>query len=244
MGTLTVIPSGRFDATPASARVAMTLAPFAVVPLGLLAGSLLWLGSLVHAPALLIGVVVVAGLAWATRAMHVDGFADVVDGLGAGWDPERARAVMLRGDVGPMGALWLVVVAVAQVIGWSRVAELEWGWALATLLVPLSRSALTIPCLQGIAAMPGSDLGHVVAQSVPRWAAALWWSIGLAGLGFVGSLVGLAWWHGALAAAVAYAGVALLVRKCRIVFGGVNGDVMGASIEVALTLLLVVLACR
>lgn len=244
VGTLTIIPSGRFDGTPATARWAMTLAPLAVVPLGILAGSFAWLGPVVAAPALLVGVVVTAVLVWGTRAMHIDGFADVVDGLGGGWTPERAREIMLRGDVGPMGAAWLVLTALAQVVGWSRVAELPLGWLLAGTVVVVSRSALTIPCLVGVRAMPGSDLGHVVAESVPRRVALLWWVLGMAAVGAAGWAAGLAWWHGALAAVVAYAAVALLVAKCRRVFGGVNGDIMGASIEVATTLLLVVLACR
>ena len=47
----------------------------------------------------------VAVLAFGTRAMHLDGLADTVDGLGSGWDRERALAIMARGDVGPMGVV-------------------------------------------------------------------------------------------------------------------------------------------
>ncbi|GAB3624674.1 adenosylcobinamide-GDP ribazoletransferase [Mariniluteicoccus endophyticus] len=243
VGTLTVIPSGRFETTPAAARWAMTLAPLAVLPLGALAAGVVWLGRTAGAPTLLIGVAVVAGLVWATRAMHADGFADVVDGLGGGWTPDRAREIMHRGDVGPMGALALALGAIAQAACWARLAELPLGWLVALALVPVSRSALTIPCLRGIAPMPGSSLGRVVASSVPRPVAIAWWVVGLAVLGLVAGAAGLRLWQGVLAAAVAYAAVGLLVARCARAFGGTNGDVMGASIEVSLTAALVVLAC-
>jgi adenosylcobinamide-GDP ribazoletransferase len=50
------------------------------------------------------------------------------------------------------------------------------------------------------------------------------------------------WWLGLATAAVVVLAVGLLVRRCVRRFGGVTGDVMGASVEVALTVLVVVAA--
>ena len=52
----------------------------------------------------------VATLALTTRALHLDGLADTFDGLGAAGSTERALAIMKRGDIGPMGAVALIVV--------------------------------------------------------------------------------------------------------------------------------------
>jgi adenosylcobinamide-GDP ribazoletransferase len=53
---------------------------------------------------------------------------------------------------------------------------------------------------------------------------------------------GSAWWWGALAVLVAGLAVAVLLTRCVRRFGGITGDVMGASIEIALLALLVVLS--
>ncbi len=58
-------------------------------------------------------------------------------------------------------------------------------------------------------------------------------------LGIGQALIGGSYASGAIAAVVAALGVLLLVWRCERRLGGVTGDVMGASIEVALTIMLV-----
>ena len=43
--------------------------------------------------------------------------ADTVDGLGSGWDRNRALKVMQLGDTGPMGAVALVIMIGLQAAG-------------------------------------------------------------------------------------------------------------------------------
>ena len=61
-------------------------------------------------------------------------------------------------------------------------------------------------------------------------------------LGLAAGAAGLTPVAGVLAVVAGALAVGLLLRRCRRVFGGVTGDVMGAAIEVALAVNLVVLS--
>jgi adenosylcobinamide-GDP ribazoletransferase len=221
-----------------TARGAMLLAPVAVLPLGLVAALAGAAGAGLALPGPAVGLLVVAVLALGTRALHLDGLADTVDGLGAGWDRERALAVMRRGDVGPMGVVALVLVLGLQAVAAGAVVT---GWSGAgglAVLVCCSRAALAVVCRTGVPAARPSGLGAAVAGTVPVAAAATVWVVvgGLLGLTWVllgGSAVG-----GLVTALLALVAAALLVGWCTRRLGGVTGDVMGAAVEVTLTVLL------
>ena len=68
----------------------------------------------------------VAALAVLTRGLHLDGLADVADGLGSGRPPEQAREVMKRSDIGPFGVVTLLLVA-SRAGGLARAASVDVG---------------------------------------------------------------------------------------------------------------------
>lgn len=238
VGTLTVLPTGSVTVDRPTARGAMLLAPLAVLPLGLLTVVLAGTGAALGWPRLVVSLLCLAGLALGTRALHLDGLADTVDGLGAGWDRERALAVMRRGDVGPMGVVALVLVLGLQASAVSAVAD---GWPAALglgVLVCGSRAALAVVCRVGVPAARPTGLGAAVAGSVPG-PAAVAVALGLAAvLALAWSLLGGLWWAGVLTGLAAMAAAALLTGWCVRRLGGVTGDVMGAAVEVALAVLL------
>lgn len=241
-GTLTVVPVGDLgEIDRGAARAAMTLATIAVLPLGLLTAGVVAGGDAMGLPPLFIGALVVAALAWGTRGMHIDGFADTVDGMGAGWDPRRALEIMHRGDVGPMGAAGLVVLLLAQAVGFAQVATMPWGWALAGAAVVAGRCGLVIACLRGVPPASESRMGQVMASTIHPLLALVVAAVIGTGLVPLGLAAGLPWWQPLSGLAVALVAVALLIRKAVKVFGGVTGDVMGASIEVCMTVLLIAL---
>ena len=91
VGTLTMIPVGHIP--PPTRRVgawSMALAPVAALPLGVLVAATCLLGRWLALPALVTASLSIGALALATRALHLDGLADTADGIGAGWDRERA----------------------------------------------------------------------------------------------------------------------------------------------------------
>ncbi|MDO5682095.1 MAG: adenosylcobinamide-GDP ribazoletransferase, partial [Propionibacteriaceae bacterium] len=160
IGTLTILPSGPVDPSASAARWLVALAPIAVLPLAVGAAAVSAAGTVVGAPGLVTGLLVVGLLAILTRGMHLDAVADVADGTGAGWDPERARAVMKRGDIGPMGVIALIVVLGLQAASIAAVTATPNGWLLIGIVVAASRWLLA-PVCAGVPAMPGSSLGAV-----------------------------------------------------------------------------------
>jgi adenosylcobinamide-GDP ribazoletransferase len=239
VGTLTVLPSGPIDRVDRPvARWAMLLAPLAVLPLAVLAAGLSWLAEALGWPETVVGLVTVAGLALGTRALHLDGLADTVDGLGSGWDRERALEVMRRGDVGPMGVVALVLVTGVQAVSLGAFVT---GWRSAVVvavLVCCSRAVLSVVCLQGVRAARSGGLGAAVAGSVPvPWAVVTWVLVGLV-LAGVWPLLGAGSLDGVLVGLVGLAAGSALLAWCVHRLGGVTGDVMGACVEVTLTVLL------
>ena len=238
VGTLTVLPTGAVTLDRTTARGAMLLAPVAVLPLALLAALVGALAAALSLPGPTVGLLVVAALALGTRALHLDGLADTVDGLGSGWDRQRALEVMRRGDVGPMGVVALVLVLGLQAVAAGAVVTGWWSALGLAVLVCCSRAALTVVCRSGVPAARPSGLGAAVAGTVPLAAVAGVW-VGVAAVvaltwsGLGGSAVA-----GLVTAASALAAAAVLVGWCVRRLGGVTGDVMGAVVEVALTVLL------
>ncbi|WP_346777278.1 adenosylcobinamide-GDP ribazoletransferase [Streptomyces sp. HNM0575] len=250
LGTLTVLPVDvpRWDRE--SARRGMEWAPLAGLLVGLAAAAAGLLALLLGTSALLAAVVSVAVPAVLTRALHLDGLADVADGLGSAKPAGEALRIMKRSDIGPFGVLTLVLTLLAQV---AVVNELysEGGWphgALAVVVAAVTaRTAITLAARSDVAAARTEGLGALVAGTVPVRTAA----IVAAGVAVVSALAGalVNWWNpvfGAVsylfAVVLGLAAAELLSQHCRRRFGGVTGDVFGALAECAATAALVVLA--
>lgn len=244
-GFLSVLPVRPVpDPSRITVSRAMVVAPLAVAPLAFLAGLVWWAAAAVGLPGLVAGLLVVGTLALGTRAMHLDGLADTVDGLGASWDRARALDVMRRGDVGPMGAVALVVVLGLQAAGLAELPRDAGGAVAVLLLVCASRAALVTACRRGVPPARPDGLGRVVASSVGPvglGVGVLLWLV----LGIAAALVAeRSWWQGLLAAALAVAVVLGLVAHAVRRLGGISGDVLGAVVEAAFATLVIVLAAR
>jgi adenosylcobinamide-GDP ribazoletransferase len=169
-------------------------------------------------------VLAVTALVIVTGALHQDGLADTVDGLGVRGDRDRRLAAMRDSSVGVFGALALI------------------GWAL--LLVAVLDSLSARRALEAL----------VAAAALGRWAALLHaaWSAparadglgasfavgrtavtvaGAVALGFAVALGGLGPGLAAVAAALVVA--ALSVLHVRATLGGRTGDTLGATVALA-----------
>jgi adenosylcobinamide-GDP ribazoletransferase len=242
VGTLTIVPVGRLrPVTPSVARWAMLLAPVAALPLGMGTVVVAGAGRLAQLPGLVTAGLVLALLGWGTRAMHWDGLADTADGLAASWDRERALDIMRRGDAGPVAVGVLGTLLLVDAAALAALVDRPRGVWVAAVAVVTARVACALTGSTLLRAARADGLGVGVARSVPPAGS-------LAALGGVavlvsalGTLAAVPWWRSALAVAAAVAAVVLLLWRCTRSLGGVTGDVMGACIELAQCVLLVVL---
>ena len=262
LGTLTVLPvrpPERVDRRVAG--TAMVLAPVAALLLGLVVTAVLWLlgyppGPLAanHAPSPALAAILVVGLlAVLTRGMHLDGLADMADGLGSRKPAAEALDVMRRSDIGPFGVITLVVVllvqtfAIADQIGGGRSAPAV------VLALTVSRLVLPLACLRFVPSARSDGLGSMVAGTVSPLGAAVAAVVAVLGLAMVvvattaaaGAPVYLPTVGAALVAAVvaviALAAGAAYCWWCVRRLGGVTGDVLGGCVEVTFTVTLVLL---
>ncbi|MDN2502117.1 adenosylcobinamide-GDP ribazoletransferase, partial [Nocardia nova] len=91
---------------------------------------------------------------------------------------------------------------------------------------------------RGYASAPGAGFGALVARTQSAVTPAVWTLAALV----VGVFAAPESWLGLVAVAVALAGAALLVWHCVGRFGGLNGDVLGAAVEVTVAVTAAVLS--
>lgn len=243
VGTLTAVPVAPPTVVDRRrAGAAMLLAPLASAPLGLAVAAVAAAGEWWGLPPLVVALLAVGAAVLGNRAFHLDGLADTVDGMAASYERERSLAVMKSGTSGPAGVAAIALVVGLQASALASVLALPHGYraaVLAGVAVCAARAALATCCLRDVPSARPGGLGDTCAGTVSRPAAAVVWLLAAAVVGAVGWWTGLAWWRGAVAVVLALAAGAVVVARAVRRFGGVTGDVLGASIEVALAALLV-----
>ena len=225
----TVVPLRAPRIDRGAAGVAVAVVPLVGVALGAVLGAAAAGLVAAGAPGLLAGLVAVGLGAAATRGLHLDGLADLADGLGSHGDAARTLAVMRDPGVGAFAVIWLVVVLGVQASALGAlagqgvlVAAVGGGLALG-----VGRAAFTWIARRGVPAASPDGLGALVAGTQPVWLAPAWLVV-LAGAAF--PVLGLrAPAAGVLAAVV----VVLVAAHARRRLGGVSGDVFGACAELA-----------
>jgi len=268
IGTLSVFPVRVTRVDREVAGRAMTVAP----ALGLVLGVVGCLPLLLPGPPLLGAALAVGLLAVLTRGLHLDGLADLADGLGSGKPAPQALDIMKKSDIGPFGVMTLVLVLLVQVAALSGLGPVALVSACVT-----GRLALTWACRSTVPAARPDGLGALVASTVrpnAAWAATATAlaaaaalgaaadhglgltalgsvagdGLGLTGLGSVtgdglGSVAGHRMVYVLPLGVVAGLGAALLLlHHARRRLGGVTGDVLGALVETATAAALTVCA--
>lgn len=186
-----------------------------------------------HLPSLVTAVLVVALSAWATRGLHLDGLADLADGLGGGATREEALRIMRDPAVGAFGVVALVLVLALKI---AAVAALPSGEGL-VLAPALSRwSAVPLGYFLPYA-REGSGLGAAMSSGARRFEL----------LGATLFAAGISLFYPPRAALLSWALVLVVsvvvgtVSRRRL--GGMTGDVLGANVEIAEAAVLVAALC-
>ncbi len=132
-------------ATPADLAGSFSWFPLVGLILGLCATAPAYL--LAGAPPLMLAVLVTALLAFLTRGLHLDGLADVADGLGGGYTPERRLEIMKDSRTGPFGALALIFAVLFKVAALHTLI-LGHCWSGMLMAPVLSRLAMVLGAYQ------------------------------------------------------------------------------------------------
>jgi adenosylcobinamide-GDP ribazoletransferase len=151
---------------------------------------------------------------------------------------------MKQGDIGPFGALTLVLTLLLQVATAEALLATDGGWVAVWTAVVAARLAMTRTGLPGVPIAEGSTLGGAVAGTVSAAWLAGWLvaAAALAGGGAWSVAGGDAAWRLLVAVGAGLLAAELLRLRATTRLGGVNGDVMGAVGEAAATVVLLVAA--
>jgi adenosylcobinamide-GDP ribazoletransferase len=240
IGTLTAFPVRapvRIDRRVAGG--AMVLAPVAGVLLAVPSALVVLGGTAVRLPSLVTAGLAIGVAALGSRGLHLDRRADTADGLAASYDRDRALEVMRRGDSGPTGVATLTIVLIVHCGALAGAVSAGHGMSAVVIGILTGRGTLSACCTRGIPSARPDGLGARVAQSVPVPVAVAVFAA------LTGSSVlapGLSWWRGPVAVVAGYAVAAVFLSHCVRRFGGVTGDVLGATVEASAATVIVALS--
>ncbi|MDP2306671.1 MAG: adenosylcobinamide-GDP ribazoletransferase [Pseudomonadota bacterium] len=189
-------------------------------------------------------VAAVAAMVWVTGALHVDGFSDCLDGMHCHGDAERRLKVMHDPAAGAVGAAGTTLMLLAKVALLGACVETGTGAAALWAACVCARAFLPLEIALGTPATPGKGLfARLAAEVRPRDAA---WAGLLAAVLVAPAVVLVPSVVVGLGVGLVGAGAATLAWQAswRERIGGINGDVLGAAVELRELVLLAAMGMR
>jgi adenosylcobinamide-GDP ribazoletransferase len=183
-----------------------------------------WLGS-GQLPAPVLAAILVALLAALTGGLHVDGLADVFDGVSGGHgDRERIMAIMRDSRVGAHGALAVLLVLMVKVFALSEIVRLQ--RLEMVMLFPVVARAAVVALIVLFPYLREAGMGRGFKQRASGRHLLGAWAVGGVGVGFAG-------WEAAVPAAISVLTALAVGVWMQRRLGGLTGDVYGAAVELA-----------
>jgi adenosylcobinamide-GDP ribazoletransferase len=162
-----------------------------------------------------------AATIYLTGAFHEDGWSDMVDGFGGGWEKTQILQIMKDSRIGSFGAVALVLLLLAK---FCALVELE----RATVpLALLAGHALSRFCAATL--LRGLDYVRDEGKSKPLATRMGWGELLLAGATALGALLFLPPLQALLGCAGAAMATLWLARQFKRRIGGYTGDCLGAT---------------
>ncbi|MDO8879894.1 MAG: adenosylcobinamide-GDP ribazoletransferase [Coriobacteriia bacterium] len=230
---LTVVPIGRREGEHPARYFPLVGWLFGALAAGIASGAVA-LDSADGLGALLTAAVIVTAWALLSGFLHLDGLADSADGIGVRGDAGRRLEVMRDSSIGAFGVVAVVLALVLQVAAIAMIVESRSWWALAAAPV-LGRFSAAAALVWR---QPASSVGLAARYAErPVAVTVLVMLVPLAALLVVPPDIGRT---AVVAAGVVFALVAPgpFVRR----LGGITGDVLGATIVLTETAVLVACA--
>lgn len=180
-----------------------------------------WPGTLVPAALAVIALAAVTGM------LHLDGLADVADAALAPVDRERRIAILHDVHHGTFGVVAVALVLLLQVAALSACSPRH--GALLLLVSPAAaRGALPL-AMRALPPLPASRMAAAARDGASTRTAVVSLACSLAAPAMLAAFAGLMVWA---VVVVSVAGVAALLARR---FGGLNGDALGAAVELSQT---------
>jgi adenosylcobinamide-GDP ribazoletransferase len=231
---LTILPTGKGGHDIHYVARNMYLFPLAGAAIGVIVGGMAY-GTSLFLPPLLVGLLVAGALVIITGVHHTDALADFADGLMAKGGKEVKRKAMMDPAVGSAGVAALVMYFAGMIIVFNTGFP---GLKVLTSIIAaevIAKFVMVLLTYRGTSAWEGfSSPFTAVMKDGKRMLAAtaimvliVWFASGYAGMAALGVSVVLG---------------ALLRHVSKRSFGGISGDVLGASNEVSRLASLIVLS--
>lgn len=190
------------------------------------------LGRRVVLPAAVLSVLVTAFGVWITRALHLDGLADMADGFGGGRTREDVLRIMRDHLIGSFGAVALVVVLALKFTSITALIERGTSFPYLILAPALARASVvalgfSLPYARSTEGGLGGSLQHIGAVEL------LLSSITVLALMFLAG-----WRHAAVCVFIVLLASVVNAWICMRRISGVTGDTLGANTEICEALVL------
>jgi adenosylcobinamide-GDP ribazoletransferase len=207
------------------------LFPLVGVILGLILSSVFYFVSFFF-PVVMSSVICVSLWFFLTGALHLDGWTDCWDAIGASAPQDRRRQILKDSRLGTFGALSLVLLVCLKIVGVEFSQQ-----PIASILIAAAagRSSMLVGACGSLKTGDGIAsifLGNLRAKTV--------WAAGIIGM-LIGGVFG---WTGLLAVVTAYLISRVFRRFAEGRLGMVNGDVIGAMCELSEAVVLIVFCLR
>jgi adenosylcobinamide-GDP ribazoletransferase len=231
---LTILPVGQIRLSEEK-DLARSMAFFPLV--GLVIGLLLALGYYLFSflfPKSLVLWLTIGLLALLTRGLHLDGFADTIDGLGSGGPKENILEVMRDSRIGAFGVISLILLIGGKYLALDQISNSSVPYSL-ILMTVMGRQSMVLVCCRSSYARPNGGLAKPFTENLGYRETA--WSL-LSAFGVTLLFMGVK-------GIVLFFGIGLFSLGYRFFFmkklGGVTGDILGAANELTELLCLILL---
>lgn len=231
VGFLTVLPVNPREIEPEDLEAAVKYFPI----VGVLFAGVVWVVLHLLTP---LGGKALAGwlAAFAGAALngwiHWDGWADTADGLGRR-DPQKSLVIMKDSRIGAFGAMALIFLIMGKVITLARLTTVPLGILIGVMTI--SRWAMVVI----LATQPAASQGLAGTFRIKRGRR----DLALASLGML-VVIAISDWRNFLLLGISPVLIWGMIRLSRKRFGGITGDLLGATNELVELTCLVLLSLR